>query len=168
MVHQNPLFITMKSKRFFSGRTPEERGKQAEEAFFKAWEGRPLPKWMVAVARPTREEDLFEKTDAVIVAIDRPPIRVQVKSFYPQKTLIQECHEAGVALVWVCASDSEQRIRGKTHKAIHDLTVFLRQSVHVLPEHQKIKKGLSPSFYRRGTRYKKNPRKRELLQQQDK
>ena len=58
-----------------------ERGSRTEDAFFKAFEGKSegLPRWFRGIKRPTREQDLYKKIDAIVLT-DVGEIHVQIKS----------------------------------------------------------------------------------------
>lgn len=60
-----------------------ERGKKAEENFFKAMmtsASAEMPKWFVRVRRPTLKEDRHEGKDAIIVTSDVGELFIQIKS----------------------------------------------------------------------------------------
>lgn len=108
--------------------TPEERGKLAEEKFFEAWSDPQLfPRWVVSVDRPTLHEDLFEKTDAVIVRIHGPLLRIQIKSYQLSESLCRELMSIGVIPMCIFANDSLAYIRQKTHDALKKFALFSKE-----------------------------------------
>jgi hypothetical protein len=105
--------------------TPEERGKRAEERFFKAWsDPQNFAAWMVSVDRATKHEDLFQKTDAVIIGISGPNLRIQIKSYFLNTEECIALMEYGVVPLSISAGDSLTKIRLKTHIALQSFKEF--------------------------------------------
>jgi hypothetical protein len=123
----------------YSFRTPQERGLRAEERFFKAWnDSKFFAEWMVSVNRPTNHEDLFQKTDAVIVRIDGPNLKIQIKSYrlHPEECAVFMVY--GVIPLSISQGDSLIRIRKKTLSAVQLFKKFDTGKAH-------LKKSLSVS-----------------------
>lgn len=122
----------MKKYRLWSGKTPKERGKEAEERFFSAWKD---PKffspWMVSIERPTLHEDTIRKTDAVIVCHPGPNLKIQIKSYW---LTLDECRllmRHDVVPLSVCSNDSLKRIRKKTKMAVQKFRRYLNSSEYI-------------------------------------
>jgi hypothetical protein len=138
-----------------SFRTPQQRGKRAEERFFKAWNNSiNFAAWMVSVSRPTKHEDLFEKTDAVIVRIDGPNLKIQIKSYRLHPDECTVFMEYGVIPLSISQGDSLTKIRKKTLLAVHLFKKFVPGKTH-------LKRSLSLSNVK--TMWYKRRRKRHVL-----
>lgn len=133
--------------------TPKERGKIAEEKFFEAWaETKKVPSWIVSVSRPTDYEDLKRKTDAVIVCITGPTLKIQIKSYWIDEPLRIELMQYGVIPLSISKNDTMQKIRKKTHIAIQHYLHFLKSHPPIKRSTvRKKKRRDSPHlFYKKG------------------
>ena len=102
-----------------------------EERFMEAWSN-PVdyPDWIVAVRKGTKQEDLCEKTDAVITTQDHIEIRIQIKrKKHIQPELIVKHHKKGIAMVSIQLADRLRAIRHKTIEAIKRLEKWQGQQI---------------------------------------
>lgn len=132
--------------------TPEERGIMAEEKFFQAWSVECIPNWMVTIDRPTEHEDFFEKTDAVIIPINGPNLRIQIKSFPLEEEECEELMECGVIPLWVQYGQSLRSVREQTLDAIQKFKDFIKNQpstfTKIAPCNQE-----SYIWYKKGKKY---------------
>lgn len=108
-----------------------EMGFEMEEKFHKAWslDWKRYPRWIANVREATEQEDLHEKTDAVITTSRGEMIRVQIKMRKnPPPDLVQSLHEKGIATVSVQLADTPERIRRKTMEAIQRLQSWQKKN----------------------------------------
>lgn len=117
-----------------------EQGKMAEERFFEAWSSKKYPPYIVTIDRPTAFEDTCRKTDAVIVQITGPTLKVQIKSYFPTKKNYEELMLYGVVVVWILADDSLKKIRTKTLCAIREFKRFQEERKVHFEKKEKEKK----------------------------
>jgi hypothetical protein len=142
-----------------------ERGKMAEENFFTAWQDAAhFPNWIVSIERPTPHEDFSQKTDAVIVRITGPNLRIQIKSYWLSLEDTARLIEYGVIPLCIIESDTPAKIRMKTHKAIERF-YFHNEQVELGIKLPRLKKNGRQKWYqyRHGKRYLVKRRKMSLL-----
>ncbi len=131
------------------GTLRHQRGKLAEEHFFRAWEDKTKYRsWMIAVVRPTRPEDLYEKTDALILHTEGKPYRIQIKSYKISERLSEELMNHGVVPLEIFACHSARNIRDKTCVAIRK---FLAYTEHKVSNMQQPSNNLV--FYKKGKKH---------------
>lgn len=101
--------------------TPKERHKKgldAEDRFLKAWEVRYAEYKPKLVRRGTKQEDFYEKTDAVIETIKYGMLRIQIKSFQTRPAEFKAFAKINIILLSVLPSQNFKEIRNNTKKAI--------------------------------------------------
>lgn len=139
--------------------TSNEQGKLAEERFFGAWNKKSYPKNIVSIERATEVEDLYQKTDAVIVQASGPTLKIQIKSYRPLEEKYFELMEYGVVVVWVLPHDSYEKIRKKTLIAIEKFKIFQREIQRKPLKEKKENKGGWVYLQGRKNHYKKPKKK---------
>ena len=128
--------------------TPQERGKRAEERFFVAWSNpNEFPSWMTLVVRPTRLEDLHEKTDALILRSSGKPIKIQIKSYTLKQEDVIKLIRYGVVPLTISYGDSLVKIRKNTIIAINLFNNITEKSA----TNETIKDRKKPKIYFRFT-----------------
>lgn len=104
------------------------KGRNAEENFFKAWEGvKDIPEWIVSIERPTLEEDIKQKTDAVIVYIKGSTLKIQIKSYPLNYDECLQLMEYGVIPLSVLQNHKYKTIRFFTLAAIEKFKQYNEQ-----------------------------------------
>ena len=147
--------------------TPEqqERGRQAEEHFFRAWE-QASPKdyealLLVDITKATMHEDFLEKTDAVAIPFSGPNIRIQIKSYSLTEEHRMHLLLYGVVPLTVHPAFSPEEVRRQTRVAICDFLQFQKNRRDRRIHETQRAPSWTNSFYKRGKKVpeKKRPRR---------
>ena len=98
-----------------------KKGKKAEEQFFQAWRfgvG-------ISIRRATKEEDLFERTDAILTMKNADEFKIQIKSFPTSPKAFTKFLNEGIVLLSILPDESPKTIRKNT---INALCLFVQES----------------------------------------
>ncbi len=116
------------------GREGNEKGKEAERLFLKAWsDPRIYPAWLISVRAATHTEDSQEKTDAVMETSWEQKLRIQIKAQEVMRSHRRFCR-LGIVLVQVLPDkDSLEEIQDKT---LHSIERYRQYQRNVAGEQQ--------------------------------
>ena len=110
--------IELKEKQIQEGKAKRQRGKDAEDRFLKAWEGRHPLVLSLSSRRASYLEDHNEKTDAWLEIRGYPPFRIQIKAYWTTKNEQHEFRRKGIVLVSVLPAYKHETIREQTLERI--------------------------------------------------
>lgn len=107
-----------KTKQWLKAIMATARGKEAERLFVRAWNDRDYSHLGVqSVRAATRDEDLYEKTDAVLTLVNGIKLRIQIK-IHSSRHDYREFLRERIFLVCIRPDDSPEKVRKNTIKSI--------------------------------------------------
>ncbi len=116
-------------KKFLLGKEGQQKGREAEDRFLKAWEVRDSFVLSVTSRRATLHEDHYEKTDAWVEIKGYEPFRIQIKARHVKKIEQHEFRCNGIILVGVHPENKYEKIREDTLKQIRYLLNTERKKI---------------------------------------